>query len=212
MAKEVSKVLWRNTKEHVKDQIQIPFQTEKVYWLNFSPFETHLYECVREQFRERLSLGFKDSYSSKNYKGILDYNPNLRLDQLDRSFINNLLAPILNLRITCNHPQLILRKSDFMSHATDEETDKLLSMEKSLELLAKKTKSESESLFRSLSTNLNTLAGIRMLQKKVIYLKIILSKTSTYNNNFSIVVSRYRTQWRNYSSEIWGHFNFKMPL
>jgi len=176
MAKEVSKVLWRNTKEHVKDQIQIPVQTEKVYWLNFSPFETHLYECVREQFRERLSLRFKDPYSNRNYKGILDYNPNLRLDQLDRSLINNLLAPILNLRITCNHPQLILRKSDFMTHSTDEETDKLLSMEKSLELLAKKTKSESESLFRSVSTNLNTLAGIRMIQKKVINFIIYVTK------------------------------------
>jgi E3 ubiquitin-protein ligase SHPRH len=175
MATEVSKVLWRNTKQHVKDQIQIPLQTEKVYFLNFSPFETHLYECVREQFRERLSSGFKDSYSKNNYKGILDYNPNLRLDQLDRSLINKLLAPILNLRITCNHPQLILRRSDFMNQPA-EETEKLLSMEKSLELLAKKTKSEAETLFRTKLSNLNTLAGIRMVQKKVISKEFFIKK------------------------------------
>jgi hypothetical protein len=48
-----------------------------------------------------------------------------------------------------------------------EETEKLLSMEKSLELLAKKTKSESEALFRTKLSNLNTLAGIKMVQKKV---------------------------------------------
>ena len=40
MAKEVSKVLWRNTKEHVKDQIQIPFQTEKVYYKNTKKCQT----------------------------------------------------------------------------------------------------------------------------------------------------------------------------
>jgi E3 ubiquitin-protein ligase SHPRH len=146
MAKEVSKVLWRNTKQFVGDQIQIPPQTEHVYWLNFSPFEVHLYECVREQFKERLALGFKDpsvNRAIKDYKGILDYNPHLRLDELDRQTINTLLAPILNLRLLCNHPQLILRRNDFMNqHGRNvDATDKFLTMEKSLDLIMKKNAS-----------------------------------------------------------------------
>ena len=172
MAREVSKVLWRNTKQHVGDQIQIPPQTENVYWLNFSPFEVHLYECVREQFKERLAIGFKTNShnrSNKEHKGILDYNPNLRLDELDRQTINSLLAPISNLRITCNHPQLILRRNDFMNQqgGSLEESDKFLSMEKSLEMLLKKTRTEAENAYRTVATSSNGMAAISLIQARV---------------------------------------------
>ena len=172
MAHEVSKVLWRNTKKFVGDQIQIPPQTENVYWLNFSPFEVHLYECVREQFKERLAIGFKNTAinrSKKDYKGILDYDPHLRLDELDRQTMNNLLAPILNLRITCNHPQLILRRNDFMNQqgGSVDASDKFLSMEKSLEMLAKKTRTEAENAYRLVATSSNAMAGIRICQSRV---------------------------------------------
>ena len=171
MAQEVSKVLWRNTKKHVEKQIGIPPQTEKVYWLQFSPFEVHLYECVREQFRDRLANRFRStnhSHTQQNQKSVLDYNQNLRLDELDRQTINTLLAPILNLRITCNHPQLILRRTDFMQQPhTQEEQDKLLSMEKSLELLKKKTTTEAETIFRQFAESSYAICGLKMIQENV---------------------------------------------
>ena len=98
-------------------------------------------------------------------KSILDYNPSLKLDELDRQIIDQILAPLLDLRLTCEHPQLILRKSDFM-HQSKENKDKLLTMERSLELLMKKTKSESENIYRSVITNSVALAGLKILQKK----------------------------------------------
>jgi E3 ubiquitin-protein ligase SHPRH len=178
MALEVSKVLWRTTKNFVQDQIQLPEKTEKVYRLKFSPFELHLYERVREDFRitynvnksltaQAHSTAVSSYYANRvvRQKNINDYNPNLRLDELDRTMLNQILAPLLDLRITCNHPQLILRKSHFM-HQPKDKKDKLLSMEKSLELLLKKTSGEAEKLHQSLIASSISIAGVIFEQGK----------------------------------------------
>lgn len=184
MAEKVSQVMWRTTKKFVEDQINLPCPTEIVYRVNFSPFEQHLYERVREDFRinyrhsvenlQRVEDTTNHSLLPVHFggrivrqKNIHDYNPNLRLDELDRQMIDQILAPLLDLRVTCDHPQLILRKSHFM-HQSKEKKDKLLSMEKSLELLLKKTKSESEKIHRSIASSSIDLAGIRLKQEKVI--------------------------------------------
>ncbi len=173
MALEVSKVLWRTTKKFVEDQINLPPQTEKTYWLNFSSFEQHLYERVREKFRELRTNGFRTGRDTplspreaKRERSILDFNPNMRLDEFDHREIDLILSPLLNLRLTCNHPQLILRKSDFMNQPK-ELKDKLLTMEKSLELLLKKTKTEAENIYRLIANDSNGIAGINISQNKV---------------------------------------------
>lgn len=58
MTHAVSKVLWRTAKKYVEGQINIPKQTERAIWLGFSPFESHLYERVLQQFRTKRSQSF----------------------------------------------------------------------------------------------------------------------------------------------------------
>ena len=175
LVKEVSKVLWRTSKKHVQDQINIPKQSEKLYWLNFSPFETHLYERVLSAFRinrDRLlstSSAASASIDSPTKQIFEQYATNkkaqkLKIDELDPKVISRLLSPLTDLRITCNHPQLILKKSSFMSQ-TDASKEKMLSMEKSLELLIKKTKQDCESHLRSFVLNSNAIAGLEILNK-----------------------------------------------
>ena len=86
MAQEVSQVLWRTTKNFVVNQINLPEQTEKVYWIDFSPFERHLYERVREQFRNNRENRFKNTtnlinennrFQLRNSMTVLDYSPAL---------------------------------------------------------------------------------------------------------------------------------------
>ena len=173
MAKEVSKVLWRTSKKYVQDQINIPKQSEKIYWLNFSPFETHLYQRVLEIFRQNRHHFFLNdgqiSRANRSLENVASVyfntnDHNLRLDELDRHTLNQLLTPILDLRITCNHPQLILRKSSFMGQNNGFRKERLLTMEKSLELLIKKTKHECEEIFRLIAMNANALAGLEIIQ------------------------------------------------
>lgn len=123
MAIETSKVLWRTTKKFVENQVNLPPLTEKVYRLNFSPFEHHLYERVREDFQKNNKHLLESStntasangsvfYSSKltKQKNINDYNPHLRLDELDRQMIDQILAPIIDLRITCMFKKIFFFK------------------------------------------------------------------------------------------------------
>lgn len=49
----MANVLWRTSKKRVEDQINIPKQTERVIWVEFTPFEAHLYERVLEMFRTK---------------------------------------------------------------------------------------------------------------------------------------------------------------
>jgi E3 ubiquitin-protein ligase SHPRH len=118
LAIEASKVLWRTTKKLVENQVDLPQLTEKVYRLNFSPFELHLYDRVREDFRKNNKNlleppaaatdvngngAAQTFYASKltKQKNVNDYNPQLRLDELDRQMIDQILAPIIDLRVTC---------------------------------------------------------------------------------------------------------------
>jgi SNF2 family DNA or RNA helicase len=164
MALEVSKCLWRTTRKHVKTQIQLPAMSEKVYRLTFSPFESHLYERVRADTRLAYEA-LRVEVVGGRVKKIHDYNPNLRLDELDRIILNTMLAPLLDLRITCDHPQLILRKSHFMEQSK-EKRDKLLTMEASLQLMIKKYSDEAQKLRQSLLTGSIKIARVIFEQGK----------------------------------------------
>ena len=175
MVHETSKLLWRTTKKLVENQINLTDVIEKCYWIHFSPFELHLYERVREDFRKARSTSFRNmpellnlpSRTTKNVSmSIFDYSPTLKLDELERQKLDYVLAPLYNMRITCNHPQLILKRTEFMEKSK-EIKPKLLTMEKSLDLLMKKTKDEAESIYRSLGNNLIGLASIKFYLNEV---------------------------------------------
>lgn len=110
LANAVSRVLWRTAKKYVEDQINIPAQIEKTYWLSFSPFEQHLYERMLELFHETRRNRFRENGSmlvdltdeSANVNEYFkSYNKDLRLDELERSVIDHVreIKLDLNLRI-----------------------------------------------------------------------------------------------------------------
>ena len=89
-----------------------------MYYLTEKPFELHLYDRVREDFRNNNknlleppaaateangNAAAQTFYASKltKQKNVNDYNPQLRLDELDRQMIDQILAPIIDLRVTC---------------------------------------------------------------------------------------------------------------
>lgn len=181
MAQAVSEVLWRTSKQNVEDQIKIPQQTEKIFWLNFSPFENHLYDRLIEAFRVKRKVNlneFNPGPATENGENSNDnlnslekffesYSKDARLDEMDRTMIDKILTPILDMRLACDHPQLVLRKRTFMTQDYASKKDKLFSMEKSMNLLIKKTKNEAEQFYRNGIMNSNAIAGILLLKNKL---------------------------------------------
>ena len=110
MAKAVSAVLWRTAKKYVEHEINIPKQTEKVFWLDFSSFELHLYQRVLEAFRENKKKCFRsltvnnknhnqDLFVSINTANQSEYarveqffaqfvDSNVKLDEIDRKTVD----------------------------------------------------------------------------------------------------------------------------
>lgn len=41
-------IMWRSSKVHVWDELQLPPQEERVSWLSFSPIEEHFYQRQHE--------------------------------------------------------------------------------------------------------------------------------------------------------------------
>lgn len=114
MAKAVSNVMWRTSKRFVENQINIPKQTEVCYWIDFSPFEAHLYQRVLEIFRDSRKNSFKGieannqtvqttvqttSDESQNIDGFFSkyLHSNMRFDEIDRSVIDHVDFFLLNL-------------------------------------------------------------------------------------------------------------------
>lgn len=187
MVEALSQVLFRTEKQRVEDQIKIPTQTEKVYWLQFSDFEHHLYERVLELFREKRNAS--DCEFSPLFVSL---DANIRLDELDKQRQMKLLFPLLDLRLTCNHPQLVLNKSIFNAYHQRATSDaRLYTMEESLDILIKKTQSECDNMFRSLTMHKNAMAGLCILkndhqQATQLYRQIIASPEMDFNNNVKL--------------------------
>lgn len=98
-----------------------------------------------------------------------EFDEEMRLDELDRGTIESILEPVLDLRLVCNHPQLVLRKRTFnvANHAAANNARKhrLLTMEASLEILMKKTQAECDTHFRTCVMHMNGMAGLSILME-----------------------------------------------
>ncbi|CAF0870165.1 unnamed protein product [Brachionus calyciflorus] len=222
MAKAVSNVLWRTAKRYVEDQINIPKQTEICYWLDFSPFEAHLYQRVLEIFRQnrknsfisqdlsnQISVQQDINNNTAEEKDNVDHffskylNGNIRLDEVERAVIDQLLAPLIDLRLACSHPQLVLRKRTFMAQNTmAKKKEKLLTMEKSLQILMKKTQNECDNIFRSLTMHSNAIAGLHILNNDVpqaiTTYQQILDSENDYNSNVNLDLIQKVHTYHNY--------------
>lgn len=153
-------IMWRSSKVHVWDELQLPPQEERVSWLSFSPIEEHFYQrqhetCV-DDAREVVE-SFKEDIRKKKTAD------SMSSDASAETYITNVEASklfnsLLKLRQACCHPQVgssglrSLQKSP-------------MTMEEILSVLIGKTKVEGEEAIRKLVVALNGLAGISMIKQ-----------------------------------------------
>ncbi|XP_005088907.1 E3 ubiquitin-protein ligase SHPRH [Aplysia californica] len=149
----LSQVLWRTAKKDVIDQIDLPAQSEEVNWLTFSPVEEHFY-------RRQYEIYERNAYIHRR-KVQNNQDPNTKLHALDRKTMNELLSPLFRLRQACCHPQIV--RGEFLPL-----NRKMMTMEKVLEHMTKKVKTECEEAHRQIVASLNGLAGLAILRGKLL--------------------------------------------
>ncbi|CAA0836655.1 Unknown protein [Striga hermonthica] len=146
------KIMWRSSKAHVSDELQLPPQEEGVSWLTLSPIEQHFYQrqhetCVDDAREVVENFKKADSVSDISFD---PYVTNVDAAKLFNS--------LLKLRQACCHPQVgssglrTLQKSP-------------MTMEEILSVLIGKTKVEGEDALRKLVVALNGLAGIAIIKQ-----------------------------------------------
>ncbi|CAH8371515.1 unnamed protein product [Eruca vesicaria subsp. sativa] len=148
-------VMWRSSKVHVADELQLPPQEECVSWLKFSAIEEHFYsrqhetcvsyarEVIEALKRDILRRG--DSSSD---------NP-----LITHAEATKLLNSLLKLRQACCHPQVGSSGLRSLQQTP-------MTMEEILTVLLKKTQIEGEEALRVLIVALNGIAGISMLKQE----------------------------------------------
>ncbi|KAL3834738.1 hypothetical protein ACJIZ3_009474 [Penstemon smallii] len=153
-------LMWRSSKGHVWDELQLPPQEESVSWLSLSPIEEHFYQrqhetCVGDA-REVVE-SFKDDVEKRKAAGSQPSNASSD-PYITNTEAAKLFNSLLMLRQACCHPQVgssglrSLQKSP-------------MTMEEILSVLVGKTKVEGEDALRKLVVALNGLAGIAIIKE-----------------------------------------------
>ncbi|XP_062092301.1 uncharacterized protein LOC133798119 isoform X2 [Humulus lupulus] len=150
-------IMWRSSKVHVADELQLPPQEEYTSWLTFSPIEEHFYQRQHETcvtVAQEVIESLKDEILKRNVSAS---------DGSSDPFITHveagkLLNTLLKLRQACCHPQV--GSSGLRSlHQSP------MTMEEILMVLINKTKVEGEEALRRLVLALNGLAGIAVIEE-----------------------------------------------
>ncbi|XP_057980815.1 uncharacterized protein LOC131166357 isoform X2 [Malania oleifera] len=162
-------IMWRSSKIHVADELQLPPQEECLSWLFFSAIEEHFYERQHEKcvsFAREVIEHFKDEIFKRRAPGCpsSDTSSDLFITQTEAA---KLLNSLLKLRQACCHPQVGSSGLRSLQQSP-------MTMEEILQVLVGKTKIEGEEALRRLVVALNGLAGIAII-----------------NQNFSQAVSLY---------------------
>ncbi|KAK9741867.1 hypothetical protein RND81_03G134600 [Saponaria officinalis] len=155
-------LMWRSSKSHVADELQLPAQGECVSWLSFSPVEEHFYQrqhesCVdvaREVVRRFKSDILDNEGPGSNLSEVM---PDPFITHLEAE---KLLNSLLKLRQACCHPQVGGSGLRSLQRSP-------LTMDEVLSVLISKTKLEGEEALRKVVSSLNGLAGIAILQGEV---------------------------------------------
>lgn len=153
----IAPLMWRTSKSDVLDQLNIPEQQHKLRWIDFGAVEEHFYrrtqeECV-EQFRQVIGRLIPNQAQHA-----------LKLEQLDRQTLEQLLRPLLKLRQACCHPQLV-RGGRFINFDQVTQRLRVVTMSDLLEQMIKKTRTECEEFHRAYVSSLNGLAALAWMRE-----------------------------------------------
>ncbi|CAM8970633.1 unnamed protein product [Rhodiola kirilowii] len=151
-------IMWRSSKAHVADELQLPPQEEHLSWLSFSAIEEHFYQrqhdtCVG--YAREIVDSFRNTVPRKAH----ETSPG---DDLNDPFITHteaakLLNSLLKLRQACCHPQVGVSGLRSLQQSP-------MTMDEILQVLIGKTKVEGEEALRTLVSALNGLAGIAIIR------------------------------------------------
>ncbi|KAF3613481.1 hypothetical protein FXO38_36222 [Capsicum annuum] len=142
------RLMWRSSKVHVADELQLPPQEECVSWLSLSPIEEHFYQrqhdtCVNDARELIGSSQLEDAASD------------VVITNIEAAKLFNSL---LKLRQACCHPQVGSSGLRSLQQSP-------MTMEEILSVLVSKTKVEGEEALRRLVVAMNALAGIAIINQ-----------------------------------------------
>ncbi|KAL9315887.1 hypothetical protein ACSQ67_016888 [Phaseolus vulgaris] len=158
--KVFKQIMWRSSKKHVADELDLPSQEECLSWLSLSPVEEHFYQrqhetCVRDAHEVIESL----RNDILNRQGPDSISLQSSSDPLiTHTEAGKLLNALLKLRQACCHPQVGSSGLRSLQQTP-------MTMEEILMVLISKTKIEGEEALRKLVIALNALAAIAAIQK-----------------------------------------------
>ncbi|XP_024025293.1 E3 ubiquitin-protein ligase SHPRH isoform X2 [Morus notabilis] len=153
-------IMWRSSKVHVADELQLPAQEECTSWLTFSPVEEHFYQRQHEtcaSFAREVIESLKDDILKRKVSGcaVSDASSDPFITHAEAG---KLLNTLLKLRQACCHPQVGSSGLRSLQQSP-------MTMEEILMVLISKTKIEGEEALRRLVLALNGLAGIAIIEE-----------------------------------------------
>ncbi|XP_061339196.1 uncharacterized protein LOC133285897 isoform X2 [Gastrolobium bilobum] len=153
-------IMWRSSKEHVADELDLPSQVECLSWLTLSSVEEHFYQrqhetCVRDSHEVIENL--RNDILNRSIPGSVSLNGSSD-PLITHTEAGKLLNALLKLRQACCHPQVGSSGLRSLQQSP-------MTMEEILMVLISKTKIEGEEALRRLVVALNGLAAIATIQK-----------------------------------------------
>ncbi|XP_047328470.1 E3 ubiquitin-protein ligase SHPRH isoform X2 [Impatiens glandulifera] len=164
-------IMWRSSKLHVADELQIPPQEECLTWITLSPIEEHFYQRQHETcltYACEVIRNLKDDILKQEVTGS---SPNDASNPLITHVeAEKLLNSLLKLRQACCHPQVggsglrALQKSP-------------MTMEEILSVLVGKTKVEGEEALRKSVVAMNALAAISIIKEDFVQAALLYKES-----------------------------------
>ncbi|CAN8317715.1 unnamed protein product [Cochlearia groenlandica] len=152
-------VMWRSSKLHVADELQLPPQEECVSLLKFSAIEKHFYNRQHEtcvSYAREVIETMKRDILKRGTMGFENSSDNPLVTHIEAA---KLLNSLLKLRQACCHPQVGSSGLRSLQQTP-------MTMEEILMVLVKKTQNEGEEALRILIVALNGIAAIAMLKQE----------------------------------------------
>ncbi|CAK9136717.1 unnamed protein product [Ilex paraguariensis] len=183
-------LMWRSSKLHVTEELELPPQEECISWLSLSPVEEHFYQRQHETCLDyarkllRVSKMIFSRYKSEVYtvswSKLSDVPSDPFITHVEAAKMFNSL---LKLRQACCHPQVGSSGLRSLQQSP-------MTMEEILSVLVDKTKVEGEEALRQLVVSLNGLAGIAIIKQDfpqaVALYKEALALTEEHSEDFRL--------------------------
>ncbi|KAI3720920.1 hypothetical protein L2E82_31919 [Cichorium intybus] len=148
-------IMWRSSKSHVAEELDLPPQEECLTWLSLTPIEEHFYQRQHETcltYAREVIQSFKSNIKEQ------DAGNDSSDTVLTHVEAAKLLNSLLKLRQACCHPQVGSSGLRSLQQSP-------MTMEEILMVLVGKTKVEGEEALRKLVVALNGLAGIAIIKQ-----------------------------------------------